>query len=178
MGVSPMSLKKNRCSRHLRPMDLRAGRRSSSFANLRAWEMLSKSWGHAGPEHAPVAPPPQCGPGAPQRYLTGPVAQGTSVCSRSPGMHILSLAGPQPRWGWRGPWHLGWQEERMKRKEDQSNQDKCGDMAHTKFLLGPTYTPFTKCLAREAGHKGSGGWDWKGDVFQRMWVPLGQLGDF
>lgn len=35
MGVSPMSLKKNRCSRHLRPMDLRAGRRSSSLANLR-----------------------------------------------------------------------------------------------------------------------------------------------
>lgn len=33
MGVSPMSLKKNRCSRHLRPMDLRAGRRSSSLAN-------------------------------------------------------------------------------------------------------------------------------------------------
>lgn len=33
MGVSPMSLKKNRCSRHLRPMDRRAGRRSSSLAN-------------------------------------------------------------------------------------------------------------------------------------------------
>ena len=64
MGVSPRSLKKNRCSRHLRPMDLRAGRRSSSLANLRAWEMLSKSWGHADPEHAPVAPPPRCGPGA------------------------------------------------------------------------------------------------------------------
>lgn len=38
MGVSPMSLKKNRCSRHLRPMDLRAGRRSSSLANLRRGE--------------------------------------------------------------------------------------------------------------------------------------------
>ena len=35
MGVSPMSLKKKRCSRHLRPMERRAGRRSSSFANLR-----------------------------------------------------------------------------------------------------------------------------------------------
>lgn len=124
MGVSPMSLKKNRCSRHLRPMDLRAGRRSSSLANLRAREMLSKSWGPAGPEHALVAPPPRGRPGAPQRRLTGPVAQGTSVYSRSPGMHILSLAGPRPRWGWRGPWHLGWQEERRKRKEDQSNQDK------------------------------------------------------
>lgn len=33
MGVSPMSLKKNRCSRHLRPMERRAGRRSSSLAN-------------------------------------------------------------------------------------------------------------------------------------------------
>lgn len=51
-------------------------------------------------------------------------------------------------------------------------------MAHTMFLLGTTYTPFTKCLAREAGRKGSGGWDRKGNVFQRMWVPLGQLGDF
>lgn len=65
MGVSPMSLKKNRCSRHLRPMDLRAGRRSSSLANLRAWEMLGKSRGHAGPEHTLGAPPPRCGPGAP-----------------------------------------------------------------------------------------------------------------
>ena len=46
------------------------------------------------------------------------------------------------------------------------------------FLLGTTYTPFTKRLAREAGRKGSGGWDRKGNVFQRMWVPLGQLGDF
>lgn len=34
MGVSPMSLKKNRCSRHLRPMERRAGRRSSNLANL------------------------------------------------------------------------------------------------------------------------------------------------
>lgn len=34
MGVSPMSLKKKRCSRHFRPMERRAGSRSSSFANL------------------------------------------------------------------------------------------------------------------------------------------------
>lgn len=34
MGVSPMSLKKNKCSRHLRPMERRAGNRSNSFANL------------------------------------------------------------------------------------------------------------------------------------------------
>lgn len=60
MGVSPMSLKKNRCSRHLRPMDLRAGRRSSSLANLRAGETRSQGWGHAGPERA-LAPPPRCG---------------------------------------------------------------------------------------------------------------------
>lgn len=37
MGVSPMSLKKKRCSRHFKPMDRRAGRRSSSLANLRGW---------------------------------------------------------------------------------------------------------------------------------------------
>lgn len=34
MGVSPISLKKKRCSRHFRPMERRAGRRSSSLANL------------------------------------------------------------------------------------------------------------------------------------------------
>lgn len=34
MGVSPMSLKKKRCSRHFRPMERRAGSRSSSLANL------------------------------------------------------------------------------------------------------------------------------------------------
>lgn len=34
MGVSPMSLKKNKCSRHLRPMERSAGNRSNSLANL------------------------------------------------------------------------------------------------------------------------------------------------
>lgn len=34
MGVSPISLKKNRCSRHFRPMERSAGRRRRSFANL------------------------------------------------------------------------------------------------------------------------------------------------
>jgi hypothetical protein len=34
MGVSPMSLKKKRCSRHFKPMERRAGRRSRSLANL------------------------------------------------------------------------------------------------------------------------------------------------
>lgn len=34
MGVSPISLKKNRCSRHFRPMERSAGSRRSSFANL------------------------------------------------------------------------------------------------------------------------------------------------
>lgn len=34
MGVSPISLKKNRCSRHFRPMERSAGSRSRSFANL------------------------------------------------------------------------------------------------------------------------------------------------
>ena len=34
IGVSPMSLKKNRCSRHFRPMERRAGSLSSSLANL------------------------------------------------------------------------------------------------------------------------------------------------
>lgn len=38
MGVSPMSLKKNRCSRHLRPIERRAGRRSSNLANLPKWK--------------------------------------------------------------------------------------------------------------------------------------------
>ncbi|KAG9353866.1 hypothetical protein JZ751_011990 [Albula glossodonta] len=34
MGVSPISLKKKRCSRHLSPMERRAGSRSNSLANL------------------------------------------------------------------------------------------------------------------------------------------------
>ncbi len=34
MGVSPMSLKKNRCSKHFSPMERRAGSRSNSLANL------------------------------------------------------------------------------------------------------------------------------------------------
>lgn len=34
MGVSPMSLKKNKCSRHFRPMERSAGNRSNSLANL------------------------------------------------------------------------------------------------------------------------------------------------
>lgn len=34
IGVSPMSLKKNKCSRHLRPMERSAGNRNSSLANL------------------------------------------------------------------------------------------------------------------------------------------------
>lgn len=34
MGVSPISLKKNKCSRHFRPMERSAGSRSNSFANL------------------------------------------------------------------------------------------------------------------------------------------------
>lgn len=43
MGVSPMSLKKKRCSRHFRPMDRRAGRRSSSLANLEKREARHNS---------------------------------------------------------------------------------------------------------------------------------------
>lgn len=42
MGVSPISLKKNRCSRHFRPMDRRAGRRSKSFANLQGGARVKK----------------------------------------------------------------------------------------------------------------------------------------
>lgn len=34
MGVSPMSLKKNRCSKHFSPIERRAGSRSNSLANL------------------------------------------------------------------------------------------------------------------------------------------------
>lgn len=36
IGVSPISLKKNRCSRHFSPMERRAGRRRSSLANLKS----------------------------------------------------------------------------------------------------------------------------------------------
>lgn len=42
IGVSPISLKKNRCSKHLRPMERRAGRRSSSLANLRIIKSRAK----------------------------------------------------------------------------------------------------------------------------------------
>lgn len=50
MGVSPISLKKKRCSRHLRPMERRAGSRSSSLANLQ-WRKKSKSslWSQRNP---------------------------------------------------------------------------------------------------------------------------------
>lgn len=41
MGVSPMSLKKKRCSRHFKPMERRAGRRSSSLANLQGSQEAS-----------------------------------------------------------------------------------------------------------------------------------------
>lgn len=34
IGVSPISLKKNRCSKHFKPMDRRAGSRRRSLANL------------------------------------------------------------------------------------------------------------------------------------------------
>lgn len=34
IGVSPISLKKNRCSRHFRPMERSAGSRRRSLANL------------------------------------------------------------------------------------------------------------------------------------------------
>lgn len=48
MGVSPMSLKKNKCSRHLRPMERSAGNRSNSLANLshntgRKWRRETKT---------------------------------------------------------------------------------------------------------------------------------------
>lgn len=50
-------------------------------------------------------------------------------------------------------------------------------MAHTMFLLGTTYTPFTKCLARKRGAKGLG--MGSRECFStNVWVPLGQLGDF
>lgn len=41
-------------------------------------------------------------------------------------------------------------------------------------LLGPTYWPFTRCLAREAGQVME--WGQMG-AYQWMWVFLGQLGD-
>lgn len=34
MGVSPINLKKNKCSKHLRPILRRAGSRNSNLANL------------------------------------------------------------------------------------------------------------------------------------------------
>lgn len=37
IGVSPISLKKNRCSKHFKPMDRRAGSRRRSLANLWGW---------------------------------------------------------------------------------------------------------------------------------------------
>lgn len=39
MGVSPISLKKNRCSKHFRPMERSAGSRRRSFANLNDGEI-------------------------------------------------------------------------------------------------------------------------------------------
>lgn len=43
MGVSPMSLKKNKCSRHLRPMERSAGNRSNSLANLSQHKSKTKT---------------------------------------------------------------------------------------------------------------------------------------
>ena len=45
MGVSPMSLKKKRCSRHFKPIERRAGRRSSSLANLQGSEETLRTGG-------------------------------------------------------------------------------------------------------------------------------------
>ncbi len=41
MGVSPINLKKKRCSRHFRPMERRAGSRSNSLANLSVKQWMS-----------------------------------------------------------------------------------------------------------------------------------------
>lgn len=44
IGVSPMSLKKNRCSKHFSPMERRAGSRSNSLANLLTKTQIVKRW--------------------------------------------------------------------------------------------------------------------------------------
>lgn len=42
MGVSPISLKKKRCSKHFKPMDRSAGSRRRSLANLYGKEKKKK----------------------------------------------------------------------------------------------------------------------------------------
>ena len=86
MGVSPMSLKKKRCSRHLRPMERRAGRRSSSLANL--WEGPWKR------KRAALPPPPSPFPRAGGRLLGAWGQDPGWSCAHSP--RVLS---PRGRWG-------------------------------------------------------------------------------
>lgn len=72
-------------------------------------------------------------------------------------MHTLSLAGPPPHWGWRGPWHLGWQEERRKRKEGKSNQDTHANMTHRYPFRAPPTCPLPDAKQGKQGPLGS--WD-------------------
>lgn len=51
MGVSPISLKKKRCSRHFSPMDRSAGRRRRSLANLEESRVRGMREALAAPSH-------------------------------------------------------------------------------------------------------------------------------
>ena len=51
MGVSPISLKKKRCSRHFSPMDRSAGRRRRSLANLEESRVRGMLEALAAPSH-------------------------------------------------------------------------------------------------------------------------------
>lgn len=104
MGVSPMSLKKNRCSKHLRPMERRAGRRSSNLANLSKWREKEKKKSSIISIEIVLffilsllflILSPTCRAG-----------RGISVLCTTPARHRPSPLAPQPLVGLKDLWHL------------------------------------------------------------------------
>lgn len=108
MGVSPMSLKKNRCSRHLRPMERRAGRRSSNLANLPKWREKKKKkithhfyWIVIHFQSSFIL------------FPTCLAGRGISVSCMTPAMRKPFPLAPQPLVGLKDLWHLTTQSGQM-----------------------------------------------------------------
>lgn len=126
------------------------------------WVLNTSLWHHPAPLWEPQYPTHN--PSFPQLLLTVPAAQGTSVCSKSPEMRTPSPAGPPLHWGWRGPWHLGWQG----RENRRTNQ------VRTSVEMLPTRCPFgtpPTCPSPAAwqGKKGTSGlWDGQREIHQWM----------
>lgn len=104
MGVSPMSLKKKRCSRHLRPMERRAGSRSSNLANLA--EKVPPFWFKSLSSHNSW-----------NSFLTFlptcPAGRGTCVSCTTPATRKPFPSAPRPLGGLKDLSHLSTQSGQM-----------------------------------------------------------------